>query len=163
MFKNKHMTMAMVVAPILAIVSYFSTDYIVSDLPIMAEQGETYSMTARPNCRYQSGQCTFRNGDLEVNFRLTEDAQGQQLLSAQSSRPLKGARIALVSPDQQSSEALALSMTDDAGEQWAVPINGSLDDKHELRIAMLANATTFYGSTETTFFQYDTVFPRHDW
>lgn len=162
MLKNKHMTIAMFVAPLLAIASYFATDYIVSDLPVSAAQGEIYSMTARSNCRYQSGQCTFRNGDIEVNLQLIEDAQGQRLLRAKSSHPLKGATIALVGAEQKEPQTLSLNKMDNSGERWAIPIKGSLDDKHELRIAMLANATTFYGSTETTFFHYDTVFPRHD-
>lgn len=163
MFKNKHMTTAMIVAPLLAIISYFATDYIVSDIPVSANQGETYSMVARSNCRYQSGQCTFRNGDLEVKFQLVQDEMGQNVLKAQSSHPLQGAQIALVGAENNDVQPVRLSQSDDSGERWLVPIQGSVDDKKELRVAMLANATTFYGSSETTFFTYDTVFPRENW
>lgn len=163
MFKNKHITTAMMVAPLLAIGSYFATDYIVSDLPVTAVDGDTYAMVARPNCRYQSGQCTFRNGDLEVKFQLVQDSSGQSVLKAQSSHPLKGAKIALVGSSDEQVEPLSLSRADEVGEQWALPLLGSVADKKELRVAMLANATTFYGSADTTFFQYDTVFPRDDW
>lgn len=163
MFKNKHITTAMFVAPLLAIASYFATDYIVSDLPVSASDGEIYSMVARSNCRYQSGQCTFRNGDLEVKFQLVHDDKGQSILKAQSSHPLQGAQVALVGEGSEEVEPVRLAKTDESGEQWLVPLQGSIDDKKELRIAMLANSTTFYGSSETTFFTYDTVFPREDW
>jgi hypothetical protein len=163
MFKNKHMTTAMVVAPLLAIVSYFATDYIVSDIPETAAQGESYAMVARSNCRYQSGQCTFRNGDLEVKFQLVQTDGSQPVLKARSNHPLQGAQIALVGEQNKDAQPLMLEKSDDAGEQWAISLQGPIDDKNELRVAMLANSTTFYGSTETTFFQYDTIFPRDDW
>jgi hypothetical protein len=163
MFKNKHITTAMFVAPLLAVLSYFATDYIVSDLPVSAAEGDTYAMVARSNCRYQSGQCTFRNGDLEVKFQLLQDETGQSVLKAQSSHPLQGAQIALVANDNEEVMPVRLSQTDDSGEQWLVPLQGHIEDKKELRVAMLANSTTFYGSSETTFFTYDTVFPRDDW
>lgn len=163
MFKNKHMTTAMVVAPLLAIVSYFATDYIVSDLPVNAAQGESYALVARSNCRYQSGQCTFRNGELEVEFQLVQSGDGQSVLKARSSHPLQGAQVALVGQENSNVQPVMLEKSDDSGERWAVPINGSVEGKNELRVAMLANSTTFYGSTETTFFQYDTIFPRDDW
>jgi threonine synthase len=71
--------------------------------------------------------------------------------------------VALVSSNNDDVQPVRLAQVDDSGEQWLVSIQGSVDDKQELRVAMLANSTTFYGSSETTFFTYDTVFPRDDW
>jgi len=163
MFKNKHITIAMVVAPLLAIASYFATDYIVSDLPVSATQGESYALVARSNCRYQSGQCTFRNGDLEVKLQLAENKQGQRVLRVQSSHPLTGAQVALVNAKDQDSNPTSLTMDDKKGKNWTAPIQGSLEDKAELRIAMLSDNTTFYGSTGTTFFKHDAIYPNVHW
>lgn len=166
MFKNKHMTTAMIVAPMLAIISYFATDFLVSDLPVAAEQGQAYSMLAKSNCRYQSGQCTLRNGDLEVDLRVENLENGQRVLLARSSHPLKGAKAAVASVSQDGSQNLApqsFQAIDDSQELWQLPLNKMTDDSAELQIAMVADSTTFFASTETTFFKYDTVFPRSDW
>ncbi len=162
MFKNRHMTIAMLVAPVLAIISYFATDYFVSEPPQAAEAGGSYELLAKSNCRYQSGQCTLKNGDLELELRLETQQDGSQLLRARSSYPLGGARVALVSdPDTVSPQVLMPS--DDSGEQWQLEVSAMESNAKELRIAMLADNTLFYASTETTFFQYDTVFPRDEW
>jgi len=162
MFKNKHMTTAMIVAPLLAIGSYFATDYIVSDIPEVAEEGKTYSMVARSNCRYESGECTFKNGDVEIDIRLSELENGTAVLLARSSHPLKGAQAALID-EHQNGQAREFVRTDKNGAEWQLPITGNIGQKTELRIAMVSNNNTFYGSTETTFFQYDTIFSRESW
>lgn len=68
MFKNKHMVVAMVVAPILAIISYFATDYIVSEKPQKTLSGQTYKMRVKSNCRWESGKCTIDNGDVSIDI-----------------------------------------------------------------------------------------------
>ena len=162
MFKNKHILTAMIVAPLLAIFSYFATDYIVGDLPELAEEGSIYSLIARSNCRYQSGQCTLENGDIEVDLRLTSNEAGQTLLLARSSHPLKGAQAALVNQNQDQAPQ-TLVQTDKDGEYWQLVLNHDDIQAKELRIAMQSNNTMFYASTDTTFFDYDTIFPRDQW
>lgn len=167
MFKNKHMTTAMIVAPMLAIISYFATDYLISDLPVAAERGQAYPLLAKSNCRYQSGQCTLRNGDLEVDLRIENLDNGQKVLLARSSHPLKGAKAALTSASQNGvqteTQPQSFQATDGSQEQWQLPLGDGAEESTELQIAMIADSTTFFASTETTFFKYDTVFPRNDW
>lgn len=165
MFKNKHVTTAFIVAPILAILSYFATDYIVSDLPSAAEDGTSYSLLARPNCRYQSGQCTLVNGDLEIRMHLLKLESGETVLQANTSHPLKGVRVALVNTAQVNQETppLAFVKVDEEGTSWRLPMTPAHLESHEIRIATLADKTIFYGSTETTFFTYQTGFAQDKW
>ncbi|NOQ87942.1 MAG: hypothetical protein GQ550_03380, partial [Gammaproteobacteria bacterium] len=51
--KNKHLILAMFVAPVLAIIAYSSVDTIVSEQPQAAMQGSSYKLAAKSNCRYQ--------------------------------------------------------------------------------------------------------------
>jgi hypothetical protein len=44
----------MIVAPILAIISYFTVDYYVAEVPHKAKQGQSYKMLVKPNCRWAS-------------------------------------------------------------------------------------------------------------
>ncbi len=58
----------MIVAPILAIMSYFATDYIVSEKPHIAKDGKIYKMRVNSNCRWESGKCTIDNEDVEIDI-----------------------------------------------------------------------------------------------
>lgn len=164
MFKNKHITTAMIVAPLLAVISYFATDYIVSDIPQAVSEGDTYALVARSNCRYASGVCTLRNGDVEVKLKLDQDGAGNTVLRAHSNLPLLGAQVALVN---NKDTGLPTSLTKTGDREWQLDMKSSHDDTlmaiSEIRIAMVSEENTFYGSTSTEFFRYDTVFPRQDW
>ena len=51
MWKDKHVVMAMIVAPILAIFAWVGVDYIVAEKAQPAEPGSMYPLVARSNCR----------------------------------------------------------------------------------------------------------------
>lgn len=163
MSSNKHITVAMIVAPILAIISYFATDYIVSEDPVVAAKGDTYALLPRSNCRYQSGECAMRNGDIEIVFRLTT-VNDDYVLEAQSNRPLKGVKAALTNPNQPSDAAPSdLRAIDDSGQHWAWALPAKPSPQSELRIAALADGIKFYASTQTTFFDSDSTELRTEW
>jgi NADH:ubiquinone oxidoreductase subunit 3 (subunit A) len=61
MFKNWHVIIAMIVAPILAVLAWFAVDYFVAERPHAAKEGAAYSLIAKSNCRYDSGQCDLEN------------------------------------------------------------------------------------------------------
>ena len=67
--KNKHTVMAMIITPMLAVIAYFATDHLVSEPPQEARPGQSYKLAAKSNCRYQSGICTLKNGDVEVRLQ----------------------------------------------------------------------------------------------
>jgi hypothetical protein len=58
----------MIVAPILAIMSYLATDYIVSEKPHIAKDGNIYKMRVNSNCRWDSGKCTLDNEDIKIDI-----------------------------------------------------------------------------------------------
>ena len=94
--KNKHLILAMFVAPVLAIIAYFSVDSIVSEKPQAALQGSSYKLAAKSNCRYQSGNCTLKNGDIEVQIRARRIAGKEIELSMFSELPVQNAIISYV-------------------------------------------------------------------
>ena len=81
------MILAMFVAPVLAIIAYFATDRIVSEKPHQAQQGNTYKLAAKSNCRYKSGQCTLHNGDVQVNVRVEQVSTAAIRLVSSKGRP----------------------------------------------------------------------------
>ena len=69
MFKNKHVVIAMLVAPVLSILAWLAVDYFISERPHVAESGATYALIAKSNCRYDSGQCDLENSDFSLSMR----------------------------------------------------------------------------------------------
>jgi hypothetical protein len=160
LLKNKHIVLAMFVAPVLAIMAYFATDSLVSEEPHKAETGEQYKLAARSNCRYQSGLCTLHNGDVEIDIRLnrlsTSTGEPFVELLLQSNTPLQQALVSLGSNDAR---PVALSGEPDM-LSWRSDLEATLSADAELRLAVMISGTAFYASVPTVFIDYDTSFSR---
>jgi len=148
MLGNRHITVAMIVAPILALISYFATDFLVSEAPKMAEDGQQYELLARSNCRYESGRCTLRNGDDELTLRINADA----FIELESNMPVEGVQLAFVSKGTQRVVS-AMRSQEANGQEWlsASPMI-SMDDT--LRLALKLDNKVFYATAPTTFVNY---------
>ena len=160
LLKNKHMILAMFVAPVLAIMAYFATDSLVSEKPHRAETGEQYKLAARSNCRYQSGLCTLHNGDVEIDIRINRlsASSGDHFveLLLQSNTPLQQALVSLGPNDAQ-----PVALTSDADMlSWRADLETMLAADSELRLAVMISGTAFYASVATVFIDYDTSFSR---
>ena len=124
-FKNKHVILAMFIAPVLAIIAYFATDYIVSEKPQVAEQGMTYKLAARPNCRYPSGLCTLFNGDIEVSVRIERISASAIKLIMQSNIPVQHALASFADDD---SEPLPTTLDRSAEDRWRFGVEDRIRD-----------------------------------
>ena len=91
-FTNKHVVVAMLVAPILAILAWYSIDYFLAEKPHAALPGAAYALIAKSNCRYDSGECDLENGDFKLTLRPVPGASGGTALELSSRFPLKTAR-----------------------------------------------------------------------
>lgn len=159
MFKNKHMIVAMIVAPILALISYFATDYIVGEDPIKVEAGKTYPLVARSNCRYASGVCTLVNGDLEIKLSLEDSLDGSKIMQVYSNQKLDGVRIALAHDNEQMPVQNMMSANSDL-THWRSDLSSRTDSANALRIAMQTTGAVFYADVETDFFEHDSRYPE---
>ena len=72
---NRHFVIALIVAPILAIIAWFAVDKLVAPPPVAAQPGQSFKLIAKPNCRYDSGQCELVNGDVRVKLEPTPEGQ----------------------------------------------------------------------------------------
>lgn len=149
----------MFVAPALAIIAYFATDYAVSEKPHQAQQGETYKLAAKSNCRYQSGQCTLQNGDVEVVVTVVRIAESLVELRLQSSVP---AQKVLASFVHDNSDEQPQAMQSDTAEHtgWYAQYNIADPEKARLRLAMELSGALFYAETPAVFIDYSTTFSQ---
>ena len=157
--KNKHLILAVFVAPVLAIIAYFSVDHLVSEKPQAAQQGGTYKLAAKSNCRYQSGNCTLKNGDIEVHIRAQRIAANEVELSMQSELLIQHAIISYAVDDYASEPVPMKIISEETNERY---IRLHLDDpeKSVLRLALSIADTMYYAETAAVFVDYETSFSR---
>ena len=159
--KNKHMILAMFVAPVLAIIAYFSVDHFVSEKPQAAQQGNTYKLAARSNCRYQSGACTLKNGDIEVQLVATRVSNGDVELSMHSDMPIQNVIISYVS-DSYASEPTQMEVLSGEMKDWVTVVRLAEPAKSQLRLALNISGAIYYAETTAVFVDYETSFSREN-
>lgn len=157
-FKNKHVITAMIVAPILAIASYYFVDLMVKEQPHVAIAGHSYELLAKPNCRYTSGECDLVNASFQSTLRVTQQG-GQQILTLNASHPLSGVTIGFVEQGEQRSPETMQAQPDNR-RVWSLPILVNTDEHTQLRVAMTANGASYFAETTLAFAEYRTSFDK---
>jgi len=159
--KNKHLILAMFIAPTLAVIAYFGVDYIVSEKPQSAQQGKSYRLAAKSNCRYQSGVCTLVNGDIEVQLQAERIDDRQVGLTLRSAAPIRNALVAYVTADTEP-EPEKLQKTAAKPDALYVALNMDHPEQGRLRLALDIAGSTYYAETTAVFVDYVTSFSREN-
>lgn len=160
-FKNKHLILAMFVAPVLALLAYFAVDYAVTEQPHAAQPGASYRLAALSNCRYQSGKCTLKNGELEMSFRARRLADSQVELILQSQYPLGNTLVSIVHGDADSAP-VPMQRHNPQADGLSVTLNIDEPDKSLLRLAVEVSGALYYAETSAIFVDYETSFTREN-
>ena len=167
--KNKHLIMAMFIAPILAVIAYFAVDNVVSEEPHAALEGASYQLVAKSNCRYKSGICTLENGDVEVKVRLEATDGGQAKVFLNSVLPVQHALISFtddVDYEKISSEPVQLRLLREVGTEqtnlWSGIINTVPTSNSVMRLVVSISDTLYYAETTSVFIDYETSFSREN-
>lgn len=147
MFKNKHVVVALLVAPILAILSYFAVDHLVGEKPKAAQQGASYPLVARSNCRYNSGLCGLHNGEFKAVIEGAEGVPGRVLLTSEV--VLEGARFHL--GDAQPEAPQDMRPMDGSGLVWAFDAPAAFESPLRLRLVLAASGARYFGEVTTLF------------
>ncbi len=150
MFKNKHVIVAMLVAPLLAVIAWFAVDYLVAERAQPVESGSAYPLVAKSNCRYDSGRCDLRNKDLEVSLRPTAiDASGVSL-ELSSAFPLTRAMVGLVEGKPEPTP-VAFQAANSEQTAWTGRISSPSGPDSQLRVAVVASGATFFAEIPVVF------------
>ena len=152
MFTNKHVVVAMLVAPVLAIMAWFAVDHFIGEKPHAAKPGEAYSLLARSNCRYDSGQCDLVNGDFELTIRPTDMAASSISIELVSKHALQRATIGLANTGESPSTMAATNAT---AMHWTAAIAQPVADDSTLRVAVIAEGATYYAEVPVVFLRFE--------
>ena len=141
-FTNKHIIVALLVTPILAVLAWYAVDAYVAEVPHKLKAGESYKMLAKPNCRWASGKCELVNNEVKISLLY----EAQSTISLKSSVPLQDIKIALVdSPEDQSNP---LTMTSQDGLSWSANL-GAIYPNQFLQILVSIEKSVLFAVVPT--------------
>jgi hypothetical protein len=151
-FTNKHVVVAMLVAPVLAILAWFAVDYFLSEKPHAAVPGGAYALIAKSNCRYDSGQCDLENGDFKLTLKPVPGSAGGTALELMSRFPLQTATIGLIDADNEG-QPTAMLPSGSESTRWLAALPAQLSATTLIRLAVIAKETTYYAEVPVIFLQ----------
>jgi hypothetical protein len=155
MFTNKHVVVAFIVAPILAVIAYFGVDYMVAEKPHSAQAGASYKLASRANCEHQSGICRMVNGDVELKLEWQADTKS---IIAISNLPSQGIKLAFGDPNQNL--PLDFTMLDESAMQWQLPLSIEPQPTDALHVVMSINNSFYFGEATAIFLAYETSYHK---
>jgi hypothetical protein len=155
MWKNKHVVIAMLVAPILAVIAWYGVDSIVAEQAQVATPGESYPMVARSNCRYDSGACDLVNNDFKLTLKPVDLSPNQTRISLESEFKIAEATLSLVNG---SDEVLGSNASGDplgTGAQITVTFPAFTDPAATIRVAVTVQQSIYYAEVPVVFMRTD--------
>lgn len=155
-FTNKHVVAALLIAPILAVLSYLAIDQLVGETPQAAQEGQAYPLVAKPNCRYTSGRCEFKNGELDIAIAPLHNHDGSITLVLSSNHPLNSAQFALAASGENAAPTQLLPSNTEATE-WRTTVTDK-NPEQQLQLVVAAADSLFYGEAPFVFVDYQTSF-----
>jgi hypothetical protein len=151
MWKNKHVIIAMIVAPILAILAWFAVGQIAGEKAEVAKPGAAYPLMARSNCRWESGECDLVNNDLKVTILPLELGAQYTRLALDSEVPLGQANLALFSGGNEVVASAEHDTAPDAAAQMVVTIPAFADPEAKLRVAVTVEESLYFAEVPVVF------------
>lgn len=148
MFTNKHVVVALIVAPILAVLAWFAIGNLLGEQAHIAEPGVSYSLVAQSNCRYGSGRCDLENQDFGVSLQIEEGVA----LVVSSEHPLRAVMISVGKASEEIAPSPMRSMESD-GRQWRLLLAQRPQPKDVIRIVAATEQNFYYGETSTQFIE----------
>lgn len=134
---NKHVVVAMIVAPILAVLAWFATGYFAGEKPHAAREGGAYPLVEQSGCRWSSGECEARNNDV----RLTLKPAASGYLQLTSSHPLEQVQLGV--GDAKTAVPVAMKAVGEDGKRWQVMLRTPAPQDRFYLVANLGGARYF--------------------
>jgi hypothetical protein len=150
-FKNRHVVVATLMAPLLGLGAYFGMGFIFGERPQPAESGQSYKLVEKPNCRRASGLCGLKNVDFELTIGFERLGIDRLLLKLDSEHPLDGVKLALVQNGIDEGEPRDMQPTGKDGLNWSLDIPTPDPERDRLHLVAASMQTLYFGDVTTKF------------
>ena len=151
MFKfltNKHVIIAMLVAPILGVLAWIAVGQFAGEKPHQAQPGRDYPLVEQSNCRYDSGACDLSNEDFRLRLVLDQSADAVLVLSA--SHPLDGVLLS-VGTSEQNLPPAKMRAADGQGLEWRVLLGRIPSEQERIRLVATTGGSAYFAEASTLF------------
>ena len=154
-FSNTHVLVALIAAPILALLSYFMVDKIVKEQPRPALEGRAYPLVAKSNCRYTSGECDLVNASFKSTL-VVEKTRDTSTLILDSSHILEGVKVGFadLTEDDSFSKPYDMRSHGDTGTRWQIEMPVDPSETTRVMVVMRADGAHYYAETTMGFSEY---------
>jgi hypothetical protein len=149
-FTNKHVVIAMIVAPLLAVMAWFATGQFAGETPQAARPGQSYPLVEKSNCRYPSGACDVENEEFRLRLKAAVVGGSELLLTA--SHPLDGVVLGVALPDEETQPA-AMRAADGQGLEWRLELGAAPVPGQRIRLVAMADGSSYFANVSTAFLQ----------
>jgi hypothetical protein len=155
-WKNRHVLVATLMAPVLGLVSYFGFGALFGEKPHPAEAGRSYQLIEKPNCRYSSGVCGLKNVDFELTLSGEDIGSDRFLLKLVSENPIDGVKLALIEDAADEGTPLDMLPAGSDGLNWSLEIKRPDPQHDRLRLVASSMETLYFGDVATKFTSIET-------
>ena len=159
-FKNKNLMVATLMAPILALVSYFGINALLSEKPHAAEAGQSYQLLEKPNCRRSGGNCGLKNADFELNLSVEWLNDEHLLITLKSAHPLNGVLVELVENEAGQNQPVQMRPMSADGLSWSLDMAGPDPESHRLHLVASSGESLYFGDIAMKFIGLETSFEK---
>lgn len=160
MLKNKHVIIALIVAPVLAVIAYFAVDRLVGEQAMPAQLGVDYPLLTQSNCRYASGRCVLYNSEFKVLI-VSQSIPGQGYrLVLTSEFALNGVKALVTESSNTLMPPRDWQIEDALGKQWALTVGGSDLSEKVLLLVIDAQGSRYFAETSLAFLNYEPGFDK---
>ena len=150
MFTNKHVVIALIVAPILSVLAWFAVGSLTGEQAAPAEPGQDYPLVEKSSCRWASGQCELENEDFELTLKYSEAGK----LLVHSVQPLEWVLVSVYDPEVGDTiPPVALVSADTTGHEWRHPASDLPGAGERIRLVAAAAGSRYYGEMSSQFAQ----------
>jgi hypothetical protein len=145
---SRHLVIALMVAPLLAVAGWWASGLLYSQEPGPAQKGGVYPLLEKSNCRYASGQCLLENIDFTIALTYVSGLDGHFLL-ARASHPLSDILLAVGEDEQSAPQSMDRRGTN--SREWRLALDGRPGAAARIRLVARSADVIWYGDAATHF------------
>ncbi|BAO43991.1 hypothetical protein [Thiolapillus brandeum] len=135
---NRHVKLAIILAPMLAIGGYILTGIYLDDR-IDAQPTMDKPLALQPDCHLLSGVCELLHREIAVNVAM-ENEGGQRLFYLSTSTPIKGTLVAFT--DQQAPRPMHRRGGDN--RKWVLEIREPIHEGQRVKLVISGNKHRYF-------------------
>lgn len=150
LFTDRHVIIAVIVAPVLAVLAWLAAGQFTGEAPRPAVPGQAYPLVEKSNCRYPSGACDLENEELRLRLAAAAGAGAELVL--RSSHPLQGVVLGVGLPEEETRPSV-MRAADGRGLEWRLALGAMPSPVQRIRLVAVAGGSSYFAEAATAFLQ----------